>query len=58
VRIEGTETTTSVGPPPVTAVSRSTLWYCPALRAIGRAETQVSGAPLVTHTLVAMRRGD
>jgi hypothetical protein len=58
VRIEGSETTTSLGPPAVTALSRSTLWYCPALRAVRRAETQVSGAPLVTHTLVALRRGD
>jgi hypothetical protein len=53
VRIEGTEETTSTGPLPVTVRSHSTLWYCPSLRAVGRVETQVTGAPHVTQALVA-----
>lgn len=54
-RIEGSEATTVSGPPSVTVLSQSTLWYCPALRAVGRVETQVTGAPHVTQQLVAVR---
>lgn len=55
VRIEGTEANTSTGPLSVTVYSQSTLWYCPSLRAVGRVETQVTGAPRVTQALVAFR---
>jgi len=57
VRVDGTETTSMPGLPPIAVAARTTLWYCPTLRAVGRAETAVPGAPRVTQTLVAARSG-
>jgi hypothetical protein len=57
VRVEGVETTTSTPPPPVSVAAKLTLWYCPELRGVGRVDTVIPSAPLVTQTLVAFRPG-
>jgi hypothetical protein len=54
VRIEGSDTMASPGPPASTITAPTRLWYCPALRAVGRVEADIPTVP-VTQTLVAHR---
>lgn len=56
VRVQGVETTTTIGPPGIAVPALVTIWYCPELRAVGRVLVAVPMAPVVTHTLVGHRR--
>lgn len=56
VRVQGVETTTTIGPPGIAVPAPITIWYCPELRAVGRVLVAVPMAPVVTHTLVGHRR--
>jgi len=57
VRGDGTETTTPTGTPSAAISVPMTFWYCPSLRAVGRAEMAIPLGPRVVHALVTFQSG-